>query len=656
VPARSSAGAVASPELSDARAGSRLTGNARFRHTGNNGPITAEGAGGRIQDCKAGKHQGTQQSRRDCAIARAIVVAVLRVDSTPHPVIAAMPRSNGRILGLDPWAIGAVVLALVLALLVLNPVLRLLVSSVTAPRDGFWTLANYIGAFSRPRYVQAFWTSMQLGVAVTAICFVVAVPLAWAVSRTDMPGKASIRLLVLSAFVMPPYLGAIGWILLAGPNSGWLNVAWRAATGAEGALFDIYSFTGLAFVIALYTFPFLFVFTTGALDVVSSEMEDAANILGAGTLATARRVTLPLVLPALLAGGIISFLETISLVGTPALIALPARVNVITTQLTQFFSPPIRAEVAAAYTMPLLLVTVALYALQQRLLRRRGFVTLGGKGGERRMIRLGVWRWVLFGYAALVLVLALVLPSLVLAQAAFAKAWGRGWRLDNLTLDNFSYLLFNHPGARGSIVNSFEYAGAAATIALLLAVGVAYVVSRRLVRFGNLLGVLCMTPFVIPGIVLAIAFYGAYAPPPFSLYGTGLIMILAFTTRFLPVAYSATTSSIRSINPEMEEAVRILGGGRWLAIRRVLAPLMKRSLFGAWLLVFIPASRELSTAMFLYGPSTRPMSIMLLDLSEEGNFELLAALGFMLLAATLIVVVLGMRLVGRDFMVRRSRE
>jgi iron(III) transport system permease protein len=106
----------------------------------------------------------------------------------------------------------------------------------------------------------------------------------------------------------------------------------------------------------------------------------------------------------------------------------------------------------------------------------------------------------------------------------------------------------------------------------------------------------------------------------------------------------------------MEEAVRILGGGRGLAIRRVMAPLMKRSLIGAWLLVFIPASRELSTAMFLYGPSTRPMSIMLLDLSEEGNFELLAALGFLLLAATFIIVALGTRLVGRDFMVRRTRD
>ena len=179
-----------------------------------------------------------------------------------------------------------------LAFLVLNPVLRLLASSFTPARGGGWTLANYVFAVSRPRYIQAFWTSMELGAAVTAICLVLAVPLAWMVSRTDMPAKGTIRMLVLASFVMPPYLGAIGWILLAGPNAGWLNIAWRAVTGAADPLFNIYSFGGLAFVIALYTFPFLFVFVSGALDVVSSEMEDAANILGAGTWRTARRVTL----------------------------------------------------------------------------------------------------------------------------------------------------------------------------------------------------------------------------------------------------------------------------------------------------------------------------------------------------------------------------
>ena len=114
-------------------------------------------------------------------------------------------------------------------------------------------------------------------------------PLAWAVSRTDMPGRGFTRMLVLAAFIMPPFLGAIGWILLAGPNAGWLNRVYIALTGAEAGPFNIFSFWGLVFVIALYSFPYIFVFTTAALDLVSTEMEDAANILGAGTWRTMRR-------------------------------------------------------------------------------------------------------------------------------------------------------------------------------------------------------------------------------------------------------------------------------------------------------------------------------------------------------------------------------
>ena len=259
-------------------------------------------------------------------------------------------------------------------------------------------------------------------------------PLAWAVARTDMPGKGAVRLLVLGAFVTPPYLGALGWILLAGPNAGWLNRIWKAATGAPQGLFDIYTFTGLGFVIALYSFPYIFIFTTSALEVVSSEMEDAANILGAGTVRTMLRITLPMVLPAILGGAIVTFLEAIALFGSPALIAIPARFNVVTTQLLQFFSPPIRTEVACAYAMPLLLITVVLFLLQRRLTGRRGYVAMTGKGGDRRIIALGPWRWVMTGYAVFVLSLSVLLPYAAMAQAALAKAWGRGWHLDNLTL------------------------------------------------------------------------------------------------------------------------------------------------------------------------------------------------------------------------------
>ncbi len=568
----------------------------------------------------------------------------------------ATPPASLRARSFDPLLLLWILLAAVLVFLVVNPLFRLVQTSLEEADTGAFTLLNYVAAFSRPRYITALLNSLRLGAMVTALCLLFAVPMAWAIARTDMPGKGFIRLLVLGAFITPPYLGAIGWILLSGPNSGWLNRVWMAATGLPEGIFDVYTFNGLAFVIAIYSFPYIFIFTSAALELVSSEMEDAANILGAGTIRTTFMITLPMVLPAILAGAIVTFLEAIALFGTPALIAIPARFNVVTTQLLQFFSQPIRAEVAAAYAVPLLLITVVLFGLQRQLTRRRGFVALTGKGGDRRPTALGPWRWVMFAWCMAVMSLAVVLPYIVLAQAALSKAWGRGMSWDNFTLRNFEYLLFQHETAAQSVVNSFTYAAAAACIAIVLGLAIAYIVSRRLLPYAGVLSFLAMAPFVVPGIVLAIAFYAAYAPPPFALYGTATILILAFATRFLPIGYANADAAIRSINPEMEEAVRILGGGRLLAIRRVMAPLMKRSLIGAWLLVFIPATRELSSAMFLYGPRTRTMSVMLMDMSEEGNFEHLAALGFLLLLATLVIVGLASALLGRDFMLRRERQ
>jgi iron(III) transport system permease protein len=545
-------------------------------------------------------------------------------------------------------------LTAVLFFLVASPLLRLLFSSLQELETGRLTLANYAAAYGNARQLQALWHSIQLGAGVASLCCLLGVPIAWAISRTDMPAKGFVRLMVFGAFVTPPYLGAIGWILLAGPNSGWLNKVWIAMTGAERGIFNVYSMPGLILVVAVATFPYVFVFTNSALDLISSEMEDAAHILGAGTLRTTLRITLPLVLPAIVGSLIICFLEAIALFGAPALIALPARFHVVSTQLWGFFSYPVRVEEAAAYSMPLLLITVALIGVQRWLLGRKGYASVSGKGGERRMIRLGGFRWALLAYALLVCSLSVLLPISVLLQAAFAKAWGRGFSLDNLTLSNFHYLLFKQSQAQQAILHTFLYSGAAAFAAIALTLAIAYVASRKLVPWSNLLSFLCMAPFVIPGIVLAIGFYAAYAPPPLALYGTAAIVVLGFTTRFLPIAYTSSAAGLRSISPEMEEAVRILGGSRLTAIRRVLAPLLKKSLAGAWILVFIPATRELSSAIFLVGPNTRVISVMLFDLSEEGNFEVLAALGAILLVVTLVIAAVGFRVIGRDFMLHRA--
>jgi len=559
-----------------------------------------------------------------------------------------------RLRRLDASILLWLALIAVLAFLVLNPILRLIISSLQATDTGRFTFANYRVAYGNVRHLQALVNSLELGVGVALLATLFAVPIAWAISRTDMPGKAFVRLMVFAAFVTPPYLGAIGWILLAGPNSGWLNKVWMALTGAEHGIFNIYSMTGLILVVAVTSFPYTFVFTSSALDLVSSEMEDAANILGARTLRTTLRITLPLVTPAIIGGIIISFLEAIALFGAPALIALPARFNVVSTQLWQFFEYPVRVEEAAAYAMPLLAITVLMFWLQRRILGRRGYASVTGKGGERRMIALGPWRWVMLGYALLVCALSVFLPMLVLLQAAFAKAWGRGFSIDNLTFHNFYYLLVEQTQAKQTILNTFVYSAVTAFAAISLSLAIAYVVSRKLVPWSNVLAFLCVAPFVVPGIVLAIGFYAAYAPPPLALYGTATILILGFTTRFLPIAYTSSAAGLRSINPEMEEAVRILGGGRLLAIRKVLIPLLKKSLAGAWILVFIPATRELSSAVFLVGPNTRVISVMLFDLSEEGNFEVLSALGVILLIATVAIAGIGSKMIGRDFMLRRN--
>ncbi len=559
-----------------------------------------------------------------------------------------------RLRHIEPVALVWLGLVLLLLFLVVAPLAKLLAVSFEAQDTGDFTLANYATAYGRARYLDALRNSLVLGVSSATISMVLAVPMAWAVSRTDMPGKGLTWAVVLGAFVVPPYLGAVGWILLAGPNSGVINQVWRAVTGAEGALFNVYSFEGLSLVIALHSFPLVFIFVKAALDLVSSEMEDAANILGAGTWTAMRKVSLPLVWPAMLGAFIIVFLETIALFGTPAIIGIPARINVATTQLWQFFEYPVRVEVAAAYSMPLLLVTVGMIVVQKLLLARKGFVSQTGKGGERRPIKLGPWRWALFGWCAFVGTLSVAMPLLVLVQASLAKAWGRGLSLDNITLRNYRLLIFEHEMALTSIWNTIWFSASAATLAVLMALLIAYIVNRRLVPFGEALGFLAMAPFVIPGIVMAIGFYAAYASPPLALYGTAAIIIFAFTARFLPIAYANCSAAVRAVHPEMEEAARILGSGRLHAISRITAPLLKKALLGGWLIVFIVASRELSAAIFLVGPRTRTMSVLLYDLSEAGNFEVLAAFGGLLLLITMVFVGIGMKLVGRDFMLRRT--
>lgn len=574
------------------------------------------------------------------------------LSSTLSMAAQAMPLQRRQRRLLDPTLLVFLILVLVLLALVANPILRLVWESVRAA-DGSLTFAHYLDAFGKQRNLKALLNTLYLGLASTGMAVAFGVPLAWAVSRTDMPGRRLIQGGVFATFVMPPFLGAVAWILLAGPNAGWLNKRWAEVSGTDAGPFNIFSFWGIALLIALYAFPLVYVFSKSAFDLISTEMEDAAAIHGAGGLQVFRRVTLPLALPAIIGSAILVFLEAISLFGTPALLGIPARINVATTQMSTFFEHPLRMGTAAAYSMPVLAVTVLLLLLQRRLLARKGYVSVSGKGGERRPLDIGPFKWVLCGYGAFICLLSVILPLGILLQAAFAKAWGKGLASSNLTLANFHYIFFEQMTVRQAMQNTVLYALTAAAACVVLGVVVAYVTQRRLLPFPGLIQFMALAPFAVPGIILAVGFYAAYAGAPFSLYGSGWLIVIAYITRFLPIAATTTGASLRALNPELEEAVRILGGSRFLVLRKVVVPLLKKSLIGAFMLVFVIATRELSTAVFLTGPQSRVMSVLTLDMSEQGQYEILSAMGVVLLLMTTIVVGIGMKLAGRDFMLRR---
>ncbi len=544
--------------------------------------------------------------------------------------------------------------AAVLVVVVTVPLLWILVSSVHADQDNRLTLANFVEAFSQSIYLQPIRNSLVLATLVAVVASAIGTVVAWAISRTDMPGRSLIRVLVFAAFVTPSFLGATAWIFLAAPNSGWLNRGWIALTGAERGPLNIYSLGGAVFVIALYSYPYAFAFVSNALELVPSEMESTAALLGANWFRTTYRITLPLVRPAIIAGALISFLEAIAEFGTPAFLLIPARQQVITTQLYLFFQFPTRPHLAAAYAIPLLAVTASLFLLQQRLLRRGRFTTVSGKGGIRQPLRLGRWRWPICVLCMIPPLLSLVLPYAALLATSLSRAWGRGPVPANLTFDWYRWA-FANLAARLAIQHSLTYAAVAAVIATVLALFTAYVVSRRLLPAAQILGFLAMAPFVIPGIVLAIGFFAAYARPPIVLYGTAWMLIVAFATRFLPIAYSGIQSALRSIDLELENAARTLGAVQLRTFGRITVPLLRRTILATWLIVFIPSLRELSSAVFLFTPATAVMSTLIFDLSDAGNFEPVSTLGIIMMALTLGLVAIAYRLFGSAVLVHRQR-
>jgi iron(III) transport system permease protein len=517
-----------------------------------------------------------------------------------------------------------------------------------------FSLGRYLEVFTNAAFLKAIWNTVLISFWVGVIAVVVGALLAWLVTRTDLPWKKPIRALVMASFVTPPFLGAFAWTLLAGPNAGALNKLFRFLTGSEEALFNIFTMPGLIFVMALYSFPYVFSMVANVCELISSDLEDAAEILGANKWQTAWTVTMPLALPALISGFILAFLHSLSLFGAPAILGLPAGIHTITTQIWALFQYPPRLDMAAAFSVPLLLATMVLIATQKKILGRRGFSTVGGKGGQKRLIRLGWARVPVLLLVIAILSLSVFLPYWILLKAALSKAWAMPLTWDNFTLKNFSFAFFEYGDTQRAIYNTFKLGVLTATIGTLVATLIAYITNRNLFRGARYLSFFALAPLVIPGVVLAVGLFIVYTKPPVVLYGTIWILFVAYLTKEMPIGFSQADSTFKSIHPELEEASRIIGANRLLSLKDVTAPLARSGLIAAWSFIFIGVIRELSASILLFAPTSKVVSVVIFDLKEEGQVGVISVLGILLLAVSFAVILAMQWFAGRDVVATRE--
>lgn len=545
-------------------------------------------------------------------------------------------------LQLDPVVLLALVAGAILAFLALYPTVMLFVGSFSdAPLGvaGRFTLANYVRAYGDPHTYRLIGTSFVFATGASVLSVALAGLLAWITVRTNAPGRGLFELVALAPNVLPPLLIATSWVLLLSPRIGLVNVLLQRV-GLP--VLNVYSMPGMIFVEGLIIAPLAFLIIAGALRSMDPSLEESARIAGSTSLQTARRITAPLVLPATLAAGLLNFVRAIESFDTPAIIALPARIDVLTTKIFReaLADFPPNHNLAAAYSMSLLAITVFfVYTYQRITARRERFATITGRGYRPQAIDLGVWRYPASAVALFILSLIVLLPLGVLFLTSLLPYYSVPTRetLGLLTLKHYSFLAQSDRVGRALQI-SVTLAVVGATLAMILAAVVAYITVRTRVAGRAALEVLTFIPLAFPGTALAIGLLWGYVRLPIHIYATIWILLIAYVTRFLPFGLRAMTSTMVQVQTELEEASRVCGAGLAHTFRRILLPLLRPGFIAGWAILATIFMREFSTSLFLYTPRSEPVGPLLYHLWIDGQQGRMAALGVVVSVASLVLV------------------
>lgn len=525
---------------------------------------------------------------------------------------------------------------LLLLYFVIFPMGILLYDSIVL--DEAINLENYRNVYSQDVNWRALTNTIQLSLAVMVASVMITFPLAWLVGRTNMPGKKVYRTLLVSSYMIPPYVGAIAWVQLLNPSVGYLNEIFKWLFGLPTAPFDIYTMTGLGWVLTLFYSPFAFITISRAMEKMDPTLEEAARVSGASPLRTVIDVTLPLMAPSILAGGLLVFIAAGSCFGIPAIVGMPGNIEVMTTRIVTYIYmgdvDGVRDATALAASL-MFLANFLLFGMTW-LVGKKDYTTISGKSTRPNIVELGKWKWPAFCLVGAYSMISIIIPLGSIVLSSLIISLSKPIALNNLGFDAWIPVITSSQYME-SIWNSVLYAVIAACIGTILSVFIAYLAVKTNIKGRSLPDLLVViggsTPSIVIALALIITFSGNFG---LNLYSTMWIMVVAYLVKYMTMSVRTIAASLSQVHTSLEEAA-LNSGASWLrCCKDIIMPLIAPSVIAGWFLIFMPSFYELTMSLLLYGSDTKTIGVLLYELQTYADTQNASVLSVIILLIVLI--------------------
>jgi iron(III) transport system permease protein len=576
------------------------------------------------------------------------------------PTIPAGERSTGpaghgrnKALGNLRKSAPATIIIAILSVLVLLPLALVLLAAFSdaVPRPGNislggLTLENLV-LLASPEALGALSNSLMVGAGSAVVALIIGAFLAFICARTDAPMRKFIFFIGMAPMFIPALVGALAWSLLSSPSAGYLNILLRDL-GLDFVI-NIYSLPGLIFVLGIFYAPYAFLLMHSSLSMMNADLEEAATVHGATLKTMLRTVTLPLALPAVLGSAILVFALTMENFPVAQVIGNPAGIDTLPTYIYRLMNAtPAKSNQAASIAIVLTAALLIITAVQQRIINKRKFTTVTGKGNRPRQVPLRKLRWPFTIIALAYFAVAVILPMLALLAASmqatpFVASISQLFETGALSFSKLGDVLISHDfqlALRNSVLVAVFAAAAGTTLSFVAS----YVRYRTKSRGGQLIELIAMTPLAVPAIVMGIGLLWTWLLLPVPVYGTLAILAIACVAVFLPQGYRGISASMLQMDQDLEDSAVMLGAGRAKAIISVTLPLMRVGITSSFLLFLMLSMRELSASIFLFTSDTRILSILVFDNFDNGQSQAAAAVSVLYIVVIAVLAVIAQKM------------